>query len=122
MVGGNDLAQYDDEALKATFQDTRQSVEHMRQELFRRGFWVDQKYIISEISSLNDDHLIAIIRMLKNNAVRKSRSWRGLRDKTWQAFICEHSAYPSLYNEAQTRNLPGASILPDYRQTNGRAR
>lgn len=118
MAGGNnsvDYSAYDAEALKQTFLETKATLDAIRKAILVNGFWVDSKYNITQISDLEDDHLIAIIRMLKNQSVKRSRSYRGLHDKSSEEFLMEHSAYEHLYDEAQNRNLPGADHLPNPR-------
>lgn len=111
--GGVDYTDYDVAALKTTFQETREILSNMRQELFSRGYWVDAKYKVNEIVTLEDDHIVAILRMMKNKSINQSKYWKGLHDKTWQEFIVEHPAYMFLQGEARARNLPGATTLPE---------
>ena len=112
-TGGVDYSAYDVEALKTTFQETRELLSNMRQEFCSRGYWVDAKYNINEIITLDDDHIVAILRMMKNKSINSSKYHKGLHDKTWQEFIVEHPAYTFLYAEAHVRNLPGAGTLPE---------
>lgn len=116
MAGGNggiNYASYDAEALKTTFTETKSNLDMIRHALLTRGLWVDAKYKIVKIEDLEDTHITAIIRMMKNKSINQSKYWKGLHDKTWQEFIVEHPAYEHLYNEAHARNLPGAGTLPE---------
>ena len=114
MAGGiSNIEQYDNDALIATFDDTRKTLNMIREALLSRGLWVDAKYKITPITDLDDSHIISIIRMLKNKSVNQSKYWKGLADKTWQEFILEHAAYEHFRAEALARNLPGAATLPE---------
>ena len=122
MAGGTDsLDEYLDDALKATFVDARERLNILRKELLLRGFWVDAKYNITSITDLDDSHISSIIRMLKNKSINQSKYWKGLSDKHWHAFILEHPAYEHLRTEAIARNLPGAALLPEVGDEQGRA-
>jgi len=106
------LINFDDDALKSTFTDTKDTLDEYRHELLMRGYWVDAKYKITKVTELDDDHLTSIIRMLKNQSINKGKWHKGLNVKTWEEFITEHPAYPYLFREANDRNLPGAAVLP----------
>jgi len=110
--GSNDITTYTDDTLEATFKDVREVLDNLRQEMLSRGLWVDSKYKVTPITGLEDDHLVSIIRMLKNQSRNKSKWHKGLHEKTWEEFISEHPSYPHLFREANARNLPGAAMLP----------
>ena len=111
-AGVGQLGNFDDDALKATFADTKDTLNELRHELLMRGYWVDSKYKITPVAELEDDHLVAILRMKKNQAINQARWWKGLEEKTWQEFITEQPSYPHLFREANARNLPGSAMLP----------
>lgn len=107
-----DYSQYEPEVLEASFLEARETLAKMRRALLMKGYWIDAKYNIKPVAELEDSHITSILKLMKNKAILKAKSHKGLEELTWPDFIVEEPAYKSLFTEAQDRNLPGISRFP----------
>lgn len=114
MVGGNnvDFSILDNQALINTLGDHVHAVEVLRTELQRRGYWVDARYNVNPIETLDTDHLLNIYKMMKNNAIRRAKNWDGVRAISWEECLADKPIYRYIHTEGISRNIRGSEFWP----------